>query len=279
MKRLLIAPIILIVCLSVLGQRPSDGPKFIDLADLAKKQETAAWLVAYDNVAWQTTDTVLQQEKKDLERLGQEWFCFRHTDGLWHAIYGKFVDKKYELVFHFVMEANGKISKSNTKIDQSFLDVHAGALALGNAKLRSTIPADSPKFNQYVRQNPDKTISVWFFPAFQTNRVAIYGGEAIYTIDAAATKIIKDESYFQRDFRGFKTEPPRKIRVDYPELKQPTLGAIFFSWYYRNYFTEIMIDNSESSTFLTQVDGKHIWTTVEKQRPGNADQTQKPTLD
>jgi hypothetical protein len=266
MKKLYILPLILIACLAASGQKASDGPKFIDMADLAKKQETAAWLVEYDYVAWQTTDVLLQQDKKELERLGEEWFCFRDKDGSWHAVYGRLVDKTYEPVLHFGMDANGKIAKSAGKLDQLFLDTHARALALGRAKLFASIPAGSPKFNQYIRQNADKTFSVWLLPAFQPNRVAVFGGEGIYTIDATATRILKDESYFQKSFRGFKTEPPRKIKIDYPELKQPTLGTIFFAWYYREYFTEIMIDNSESSTFLMKVNGKHLWTTVEKEK-------------
>lgn len=256
--------IVLLLATAAFAQKIADkGPEF-DVNDFNKKFEVAQWLVEYDNVAWKTTDVVVQQDKKDLERLGAEWFAFKDKANIWHAVYGKLSDSGYEAVFHFQMDPSGKITKTDAKPDQEFLNGHARALATSRAKLMTSIPKDSPRFNQYIRQNSDKTFSVWMLPAFQTNGVAVYGGEGIYTVDPSGQKILKDESSFQPNFRGFKSTPPREIWLDFKEMKKPSLGAIFFVWYYKPYFTRIFIDNEKSTSTAIKTEEGYIWTHVEK---------------
>ena len=127
------------------------------------------------------------------------------------------------------------------------------------------IPQNSPNFNQYIRRNSDNTFDVWMFPAFQTNGVAVYGGEGIYQIDSTGSKIIADTSYFQQGFRGFKADPPREIWLNYRDIEKPTLGTVFFVWYYKSYFTNIYIDNLKSTSTVVK-DGKngYLWVNVEK---------------
>lgn len=243
-----------------------DAPKF-DIADFNKKFEVADWLVKYDNVAWKTSDVVMQEDKKELARLGAEWFCFQDKNNLWHAVYGKFENNAYTAVFHYTMDNVGKVARVNDKLDTEFLNLHARALATANKQLEVALKDFEavPRFNQYIKQNPDKTFSVWLMPAFQTSGVAVYGGEFIYTIDASGNKVTKDESYFQNKFLGFKSQPPREIWLNYRETEKPTLGAIFFVWYYKSYFTKIYIDNARStSTVIQAPDKTYSWVHVEK---------------
>jgi len=279
MNKLSILVLVFTFAVFTVAQKPTEIPNF-DAADFNQKAETARWLVEYDNVAWKTTDFVLTQDPIELKKLGQEWFCFQDKAKLWHAVYGKLSDGKYEVVFHLTMDADEKVTKTDEKIDQDFLNMHSVALATGRAKVNTMIPADSPKFNQYIKQNSDKTFSVWLLPAFQENGFAVYGGEAIYTIDATGKKIIKDDSYFQKDFRGFKATPPREIWLNYRELEKPSLGAIFFAWYYKQYFTSISIDNAKVVSTPVKTDKGYMWVNVVKdEKEGNAtndENTKKP---
>lgn len=252
---------LLVFTLTAFGQKDKqNAPKF-DVADFNKKFEVAEWLVRYDLVAWKTTDVLREQDKKELERLGAEWFCFQDKNSLWHAVYGKYENDKYDLVFHFVMSADSKITRTNDKVDAEFLSSHSKALITANKQLAAALKdVATPRFNQYIKQNADKTFTVWLLPAFQTNGVAVYGGEFIYTIDQTGNKITKDESYFQGNFRGFKADNPREIWLNYREIEKPTLGAVFFVWYYKPYFTKIVIDNSKSTSTVIQ----GIWVHVEK---------------
>ncbi len=221
-------------------------------------------------------DLVMAGDKAELARLGREWFCFQDSKSVWHAVYGKLENNRFDQVFHYVVDGAGKIARTTDKIDEAFLIAHARALALAQKKLIETIPADSPTHNTYIKRNDDKTFSVWLFPAFQTNNVAVYGGEFVYTIDATAEKVTKDESYFQGAFRGFNAKPPREIWLNYREKEKPTLGTIFFVWYYKQYFTSIYIDNSKSTSTVIKNGSEYMWVHVEKDQPSPAKSTAKP---
>lgn len=262
--------------LVVFGQTPkTTGPAF-DLADFNKKFEVAQWLVAYDTVAWKTSDLVMAGDKAELARLGREWFCFQDSKSVWHAVYGKLEKNSFDQVFHYLVDGGGKITRTTVKIDEAFLIAHARALALAQKKLSETIPADSPTHNSYIKRNDDKTFTIWLFPAFQTNNVAVYGGEFIYTIDAAVEKITKDESYFSGAFRGFNVKPPREVWLNYSEKEKPTLGSIFFVWYYKEYFTKIFIDNSKSTSTVIKNGNQYMWVHVEKDQASPGKSSSKP---
>lgn len=264
-----------ILCLAflplvVFGQSPKKTEPAFDIADFNKKFEIAQWLVAYDTVAWKTTDLVMAGDKAELARLGREWFCFQDAKGIWHAVYGKLEQNKFDQVFHYVVDGAGKITRTTDKIDDDFLIAHAKALSLAQKKLIEVLPAGSPTHNSYIKRNDDKTFNVWLLPAFQTNNVAVYGGEFVYTIDAAAEKIAKDESYFQGAFRGFEAKPPREIWLNYSEKEKPTLGSIFFVWYYKEYFTNIYIKNAKSTSTVIKQGSDYVWVHVENDQTGNS---------
>jgi len=265
MKVLNVYLLLVSLCTVVLGQTPAKGPDF-DVKDFDKKFEVVQWLVDYDKVAWVTTDVLMKEDKEVLNKLGSEWFCFKDSDGVWNAVYGKLSDSGYDAVLVYAIDSAGKTTKVSKKVDQDFLTRHARALSTARKKLSMSIPANSPRFNQYIRQNTDKTLSVWLLPAFQRDGTAVYGGEAIYTIDAAGEKILNEESYFQANFRGFKSQPPREIWLTYRDLKKPTLGAIFFVWYYKEYFTRIVIDNETSTSSVIKAGEDYIWVHVEKEK-------------
>jgi hypothetical protein len=163
------------------------------------------------------------------------------------------------------VDKTGKIVRTDATVDQDFANAHAKALITARAALAGKVKPDAPRFNQYIRQNADKTFDVWLFPAFQSDGTAVFGGEGVYLIDKSGSKIISDTSYFQPDLRGFKTGKPREIWLNYQELEKPTLGSVFFVWYYKAYFTSIYIDNAKStSTAIKGENGQYIWATVEK---------------
>ncbi len=260
---------LLIVFLPIVvsAQTPKATEPAFDIADFNKKFEIVKWLVAYDEVAWKTSDLVMASKQEELARLGREWFCFQDSKGVWHAVYGKLENNKFDQVFHYVFDSAGKIMRITDKIDEELLITHAKALQLAQKKLGETIPPDSPRHNTYIRRNEDQTFSVWILPAFQPNGVAVYGGEFVYTIDKTAGKITRDDSYFQNAFRGFNAKPPREIWLNYTEKEKPTLGSIFFVWYYKDYFTKIFINNTKTTSTVIKNGSEFMWVHVEKDQP------------
>lgn len=232
---------------------------YFDINDFNKKMEVVEWLCEYDMVAWRTSDSVITQDKKDIERLGNEWFCFK-KDNLWHAVYGKYENNQFDLVFHFLVDKYGNTSKTTETVDTTLLHTYSKALQTANNQIQALRDTVHLRFNQYIKENDDHTLSVYILPAIQSDNTAVYGGEFIYTIDHTGTKVIKDDSYFQGQFRGFIVDNPREISLKYSETDQPTLGAIFFAWYYKAYFTSIFINTSKSLS--TPFKSENSWTWI-----------------
>src|SRR5437660_1301508 len=157
---------VLTLSVGVVAQNPRTE---FDVADFNKKFEVVRWLVAYDTVAWRTTDVMLAGDKSEVAQLGREWFCFQDKSGMWHAVYGKLENNKFDQVFHYTVDAGGKISRTPEKLDETFALLHARALNLAITKLSASVPANPPTHNSYIKQNSDKTFTVWLLPAFQPN--------------------------------------------------------------------------------------------------------------
>jgi len=112
LKLLLLLCLVLATGLCIFGAAPQAEKNEFDVADFNQKFEIAQWLVRYDTVAWKTTDLVMASDKEEVARLGRESFCFQAKDGLWHAVYGKLANNKFDQVFHYVVDASGKITRT-----------------------------------------------------------------------------------------------------------------------------------------------------------------------
>lgn len=264
MNRLIFSIIIhILFSLTVYGQK--NRGLIFDIEDFNKKSTTAEWLFQYDAIAWWTSDRIMTQDSIELQRLGKEWFCYQTDDNNWHAIYGKYDNKDFDLVFHYLVDTTSKVSRIYESVDTTLLNTYSRALITANNQIQSIKDSINLRFNQYIRQNEDNSLTVWIFPAYQPNELAVYGGEFIYTIDQTGTKVLKDNSYYQGQFRAFKVGEPREVWIDYTELEKPTLGTIFFVWYYKKYFTYIKIDNKNYvTTTIDNGDGNYSWMHIEK---------------
>ncbi len=266
MKTIKALTAVLLLSFAIAGQQSSPKAHNFDIADFNKKFDAVRWLVEYDYVAWVTSDVVMKEDREELAKLGAEWFCFKDSEGTWHAVYGKLENEKYDTVFHYKMTAKSKISRTKETIKPDFLNAHARSLDTARKRVNETFKGKkAPSFNQYIRQNDDESFDVWFLPAFQRNGMAVYGAEFIFRIDRRGEKILKETSHIQKNFRGFMAKPPREIWLDFEDTEKPTLGAIFFVWYYKSYFTKIFLETSKSVSSLVKDKEKgYFWVHVEK---------------
>jgi hypothetical protein len=240
------------------------GQHTFDIRSFNEKFETAEWLYKYDLIAWRTSDSVSAAPKEELEKLGREWFCFNEND-TWHAAYGRYENNKFEQVFHYTVDTFLKITRVYTPIDTALTNSYSRALINANLQVKQLKDTININFNQFIKRNDDKTLSVWLLPAFTRDGIAVYGGEFYYKFDKTGSMMLDKSEYFQGTFKGFKANNPREIWLNYRDTDQPTLGAIFFVWYYKKYFTRIFIETKKSnSTLFFEKDKGYYWVHVDK---------------
>jgi hypothetical protein len=251
--------IIAVLCTLTIAQAKRGNISDFDIKDFNKKAKEAEWLYKYDKIAWWTSDSVMKQSKEEIARLGGEWFCFETPDKNWHAVYGKYENNDFDLVFHFLVDTTYTVRRIYDDVDTTILNGYSRALKTANANMKHIKDSINIRFNQYIKQNPDKSYKVWIFPAYQPNHYAVFGGEFIYEIDQTGTKVINDLSYYQGQFRGFKVGDTQEAWLNYNELEKPSLGTVFFVWYYKSYIPKIYIDNKNSVSTVAGENGKFTW--------------------
>lgn len=244
----------------------SFGQMSFDIKSFNDKFEIAQWLFKYDAIAWWTSDSVSASSKEEQNKLGNEWFCYLDKD-IWHAAYGKYTNNKFDLIFHYTVDTTAKVKRVFTSIDTSITNSYSRALINANRELQPLKDTNKVQFNQFVKRNDDGTLSIWLLPAFSTSGFAIYGGEFFYKYDQSGNILLDKSEYFKGNFKGFKADKPREIWLNYRDLEKPTLGSIFFVWYYKKYFTKIFIDTKKyNSCLLYEPDKGYYWIHVEKEK-------------
>lgn len=263
MKQLFITILLILTTGLITAQNQASDPEIDEfMTRFNNKMDTVKWLCEYDDIAWWTSDSILASPKEERAKLGSQWFCFKEAD-LWHAAYGKFADGEYELVYHYIVDSTNYIKRIYTGIDTFTSNSFCRALINGSDLVNNFPDSAEVRFNQYIKRNADNTISLWFLPAFTENGVAVYGGEFYYLFDPYGNHLVakSEQSY---GYKGFNPNPKSEIWLDYTFTKEPTLGAIFFVWYYRYYFDKIIIDAKNYKSSVFHNDNGHYWVHAKK---------------
>ncbi len=219
--------------------------------------DTVTWLCEYDNIAWWTSDSVSASPAEEQSKLGAEWFCFKKED-LWHAAYGKFVNGQYQMAYHYVVDTNNSIRRSYSTIDTFTSNSFCRGLINGTNLLNKYPDSIKVKFNQYIKRNQDGTIAVWFFPAFTSKGIAVWGGEFYYLFDSTGNNLVL-KSEFSQGYKGYKPDPKKEIWLEYENVDEPTLGGAFFVWYYRTYFDRIVVDAKKIKSTVFHDEKGYYW--------------------
>jgi hypothetical protein len=263
-KLRLITGALILSSLIAFGQK-NKGLTF-DIMDFNHKATTAEWLYEYDAIAWWTSDSVMLGDSLEKSRLGSDWFCFQTQDNNWHAVYGKYENYSFDLVFHYLIDTSYNVKRVYQEVDTAVLHGYSRALQTANQYIKPHTDSVNLRFNQYIKQNDDRTYSVWVFAAFQPNHWAVYGKEFILIVDESGKTIVEDKSFYDTEFRGFEVKEPREVWIDQTRFENPTLGLVFFVWYYKKYFTNINIDNKNYvTTTIKNNDGSYSWMHTEKE--------------
>mgnify|MGYP006953969889 CR=1 FL=1 len=228
-----------------------------------QKLDTVYWLCDYDNIAWWTSDSVFATPKEEQAKLGSEWFCFKQKN-IWHAAYGKYENGNYEIIYHYTVDTNRVIKRIYDPIDTSLSNSFSRALINGSNYLNQYPDSIKVRFNQYIRRESNNNLTVWFLPAFTAKGIAVYGGEFIYTFDPTGN-ILLSKSEYSQGYKGFKPDPKKEIWLNYTSVDEPTIGSVFFVWYYRTYFDRIIIDSKKYKSSVFHNDNEYSWVHAKKE--------------
>ena len=253
----------LFTLLVILFSKSLDAQAF-NFQDFDNHVETAEYLCAYDKIAWWTSDVVVTEDKEELAKLNRIWFCLPFEDS-WRAYYGYQEGGDFIPVFQYEVDSSNQVKRIFEPRDSVLLNPLSRALSNAFEQMESSNPPTALRFNQYIRKTEKDEIEVWILPAFQPSSTAVFGGEFYYKYDSSGNELMTKEIYLQDEYRGFKVDEPREIWLDYTDIDEPTIGAVFFVMYYKNYFTSINLETSKSISTLVSGDGTYNWVHILKE--------------
>lgn len=229
--------------------------------------ELALKMLAYDRVAWVSSDSIQTLSKEELSTYGGQWFCYLDSVGIYHALYGAY-DSTYRLTAHYLVDSTTfAVNRTFEPFDTILAVQYSRAYTIALSRKKEFLgPNDRIRYNHFIFRT-DSTINIHFIPAFQPNGYMIYGAEQHYTIDANATKIIDTVEYFN-EYRGYQATPNKEITIAYEDLDYNSLGAVFFLMYYDQYFKSIRIlTKNYVSTFIKGKNNEGNWLHVVRTTP------------
>jgi hypothetical protein len=218
------------------------GPLGDSIAAFQSRQETVAWLLAYDRAAWLTSDAVMAEPDSTKRGLGREWFCLKIGD-VWHAFYGRFDTEAdaYHTALHYELGPTGQVTRSTAAVDVAQTTALARALHWGYARLPEHFTDVGFTFNHYVRMLGDSAIEVWYLPGWHPRvEVMVYGGEARYLFDATGREE-RARHVLLDPWRGYPLGDTTGIVLNYEQHALPTVGSLFYLYSNWKHYRKITI--------------------------------------
>ena len=253
MKNLLLT-VFLISGLVWMGKAQSSIRQF-DTVQFNKQLEFANQLVENEFFTQMAIDKFSQME--DVSAI--EWFSYKQNNE-WFTVGGNVSGNKFKIIYHVAYDTLFSTTDYKAAFDTSRLNTAGSALSLANIQFQIIRDTSSIYFNSFVINNPDETISIFYFPAFQPSGQALYGYEWEYIFDKTGKNLLSRNA-FTNILTGVWIGQPRELWLNYRNTDKPTLGSVFFAQSFRDYFTRIRIDTRISTSTTTKdANGNYTWT-------------------
>jgi hypothetical protein len=247
----------------------------IDTVDFNKKMRIVKWLVEYEEARDYGLHYANTHDGGREQLQGSKQYCFPDTSGMWHTIFVRIKNGNFELVRHYTVPGLTGIQPSSEKIDTILAKSYVQALT--NAAMR--IPPNNDTIhplilNEYITKTDSNTIQVFFLPDYIANKIRHYKCDFQFTYDSTGTVLLAQGGYFKKNYHGNELKAVNlSVKLDYTDVKQPTLGALFLLWKHRgNLFAEIW-----TKTHVFSVNGSG-WLIHKKRRAKRRDRRWKRQL-
>ena len=202
--------------------------------------EIAQYLYNYDLVAWGSSDSVSAQLDKNpslADSLGAEWCCYKEGNNF-HAVYGKYYKDtdKYSIVFHYILDNNYEIKRSDSRVDMNKALSFARAIHNSFSVVERFKDSSDIRLNWYVRNDSVGNIEVWCMPAIPSEGNIVYGGDFFYKFDTTG-KVLIDSSWHHDHFYDIKERDIKETTslvsnaFDYPAVGDMALSLNILRMY------------------------------------------------
>lgn len=219
-----------------------------------------------DRLAWLSTDSILAEKPMLLDSLDQTWFVDKR-DKARYVFYGRYFSGsgEYRPKYIFRSDTPGIVVKISPDVTDERTVRFARAIYTAGINFRFLVDSMQVNvdYNHFIRENSDKSFSIWYFPAGYGTYCA-HGLDFHFTVDPSGGSVTGYEiigeclRYFEIDKRD------QPVELDNTYGATPSLGNVFFVLQNRHRFDRIAIRNSQSTSTMVYSAEKKAWEWVRR---------------
>lgn len=242
----------------IYAQREKLSDAFIRNFEMVRKLES------YSNAAWFVSKSIVKEPDSIISQLSSDWFCYPAEEMCWYAVYGKWENDKYIPLLNYEVDTNWVIKRNFAK-DTITVDQLSQALRVAKNHYATLVEVPPIDLNWFVIQDK-KNINVIVLPAIQSDGSMVYGYE-YHIIISQKDMTVKDTMQYYSELLYYKPDKEKDIELKYNECTTPSVGAIYFAWYYRRYFKSVSISCKKFSWgVFNWMNGKYSWWVIKKDK-------------
>lgn len=185
------------------------------------------------------------------------------------------IDKNKNVVFYGVWDSCSFTPIVKYEIDSSFvvkrilseknetLYKYVNLIIKAKSELRKKEIDEKIEINWYVVEQSD-VFHLVALPVIQENGFIIYGFE-YHLFFIKETDNMQELILCNSNLLYFKPNSSRNIELLSENCEKPTVGELFFVWYYKKYFKSIFLNcNSNRATIVSWGGDKYSWGVIKK---------------
>ncbi len=228
----------------------------LDPVALNTRVGIAATLVAYDVVAWTTSDALVAAGMP--AGLDGTWFVVDPGLGP-TGYYGRYdaVADGFVQLAAFRMASDGGTEAVSTPLPAAVADPRGRAVRDVRARLPKSLTrlqSSGVNPNLYVLEADDGGLDVWVLPSLAPNGQLVVAPCARYHYDATGSRRL-DASVEKHRPRAYTLGPQETILLDSVDRHTPTVCELYWAYYYADDVARIQVETNHLSVMFSDVPG------------------------
>lgn len=219
--------------------------------------QKAIWLYDYDEAAMLASDSLQAALQVNPDIKTSDFFCIPSGEK-WNVYFGAVENDLFTLSMSYCVDQSRNVTAGG-QVSHNLFQKYAIAYVAAMKQFSPVKDTLNIVFSSFITLLPDSSFEALFVPAFQPSGQALYGAEFVFRLAGNREKLPAETRYYS-GLKGIWIGQPRNIYLNYRNIDTPTLGAVYFAWYYKDFFKKTTIACKQCYWELVKnADGRYQW--------------------
>ena len=221
------------------------------LENFSKTSWNAFQIYNIDKALYLSLDLLKNENSDSIKKISNYRFCLQDSLNNYNVIYGYPENGKFIWLFNYKCDSSYTFTVDKYKKDTNITSL-----------LYKLVNQKEYIIEKYAKKNVDLTyytfvnsdsINLFILPSWQNSQLAVYGPEFCYTYNSTGEQI--DSLTIDKEPLGFsiKNDSESEIYLDLRDKDFVSLGSVFFTLLYKEFFKEVYIETKNEKSYLIDI--------------------------